>query len=176
MQLLNRRCVTILACAAALGTAVLAAVSAGQAAAGLQTSNHVRLQVRLTGPSPQQQTGGLPGPPSGGTPGGPAGAAPVRRGVFTMTGALHDAGTVAFRMPSLGSPNHESLITLRGKRGSLRLAVSGGGGMTTGGASGQPHWRVAAGSGLYTAASGGGALSETPDTLTLSGVLTLRGR
>lgn len=169
----TRRVIMFAAAAiAALGAAVGTATVRGASAAG---SEHVSLVVRLAGPTPKQNTGGLSGTPGGVTPGGPAEPAPMRRGVFTMKGAVQDRGTAVFRMPSLGSATRQSTIQLHGKSGSLRLGLrGGGGGATTAAPSGSAHWKVISGSGSYAAASGSGSFSQTPQTIVLSGPLSVR--
>ncbi len=162
---------------AALATALWLGVLTGPTAAGRLLEQQIRLTVQLTGSPPKQQSGGLSGQP-GTTPGGPSGPTPARRGVFTMSGALHDHGTAVFRLPPLGSPNRKSTIELHGSRGFLRLRLAGGGGgSTTAGSRGHAHWHVVAGSGLFVGAKGGGAtVMQTPQTIALSGELSLRNR
>lgn len=177
MRVLRRRGARLLigAVAVAALAAAMAAFFPGQSAAGRQKARQIRLTVRLTGPAPTQQTGGLPGSP-GTAPGGPAEPGHSRHGVFTMTGALHDHGTVVFRLPPLGSSSQESIVELHSRRGSLRLALSGGGESTTAGRRGQARWHVVSGRGHYIAATGGGTLTQSPETIVLSGALILRGR
>lgn len=161
-------------------TAAIAAIAAGACAVVLAAnsngkgavSGRVRLTLRLTGPPPEQQAGGLTGA-RGRTPGGPSGAAPARHGIFTMAGAFRDRGTAIFRLPSLGSPSQESTARLHSTRGSLRLALSGGG-STTGSGGGEARWRVISGSGRYAGASGSGTLTPTPRVSILVGALSLR--
>lgn len=138
-------------------------------------ASRVRLLVQLDGPPPAQQHGALPGSPGGSSaPDGPAGPAPTRRGTFVLTGAVRDRGVAVLRLPTLGSGSLESTLLVRGARGALRVAMSGGGRATSGDRNG--GWRVVGGSGAYAGASGGGSVTQTPQRAVLVGRLTVRAR
>ena len=138
-------------------------------------ASRVRLLVQLNGPPPAQQHGALPGSPGGpSAPDGPAGPAPTRRGTFVLAGALRDRGMAVLRLPKLGSGSLESTLLVRGARGALRVALSGGGSATSGQRDG--GWRVVGGSGAYAGASGGGSVTQTPERAVLVGRLTVRAR
>jgi hypothetical protein len=151
-----------------------AAVSAGTftergSGSGVAASR-VRLLVQLNGPPPAQQHGALPGPPGG--PSAPDRPAPTRRGTFVLTGAVRVRGMAVLRLPTLGSGSLESTLLLRGARGALRAAMSGGGRATSAQRSGR--WRVVGGSGAYAGASG--SVTQTPERAMLVGRLTVRAR
>jgi hypothetical protein len=153
-----------------------AAVSAGtftERGSGFGVAaSRVRLLVQLNGPPPAQQHGGLPGSPGGSS--APDGSAPTRRGTFVLAGAVRDRGMAVLRLPTLGSGSLESTLLLRGARGALRVAMSGGGRATS--AQRYGRWRVVGGSGAYAGASGGGSVTQTPERAVLVGRLTVRAR
>jgi len=154
---------------AAVSAGVLAERGSGSGGA----SGRVRLLVQLTGPPPAQQHGGLPGSPGGSSgPDGSAGPAPTRRGTFVLAGAVRDRGTAVLHLPTLGSGSLESTLLVRGARGALRVAMSGGGRATS--AQRYGRWRVVGGSGAYAGASGGGSVTQTPERAVLVGRLTVR--
>jgi hypothetical protein len=167
-----------------VGTVSVAAIlhlrsgaAASLASGRVQVTLHIAQQPQAAG----RTTGGGPTTtlPSGvsSAPAGSA-AAPQRvKGTFSINGVLHDAGSLRLVSGRAGTTKPTSLYQLIGRRGQLRLLVSGGG--ATGGASGttvgpaQGSWSIQAGSATaaYAQLRGQGKATISQQLIVLTGVV-----
>jgi hypothetical protein len=165
---------------AASATAVIAASSHQVTHA---VSGRVRLALRIKQPATSGDTA-TAGPGSGGQSTTLPNGAVLRKveGTFSISGVLRDAGSLVLAS-SAGSAQSPTLFySLSGKQGSLRLAVSGTGGMVsvgtvTGDTSGTPasstpqtgRWRIVAGTRAYVHLHGGGQAKRSSQLIVLLG-------